>query len=282
MSKSFFDNLLRFVRRVTRDCLRIAFYYPLDQIELLLGKRDRTTPPRWLVSTGGTGNNPKIAQELSERIIANTDLQPQHRVLDIGCGIGKLANPLTRHLSGEGRYEGIDIQARAIRWLNKNITREHANFRFQWMDVYSELYNRRGAVPDFEYEFPYPDETFDLIVLISVFSHMLLPGTSRYLDEIQRLLKPSGLCYATFFLLNESNLEQVRLGNTTRKFPHMEENYATSSKLVPEEVVAYKEEWLMEQLSVKGLALRRPVDYGDLVHTAHGQSTLVFGRDRVS
>src|SRR5262249_46160271 len=50
------------------------------------------------------------AQELLER-----GLKPQHRVLDVGCGIGPLAIGLIPHLT-TGSYEGLDVHGEAIAW----------------------------------------------------------------------------------------------------------------------------------------------------------------------
>ena len=38
-------------------------------------------------------------------------LQADHQVLDIGCGVGRLAVPLTRKLGPRGGYQGFDVAA---------------------------------------------------------------------------------------------------------------------------------------------------------------------------
>ena len=43
-----------------------------------------------------------------------------------------------------------------------------------------------------EYTFPYEDGEFDVVVLTSVFTHMLPDDVAHYLDEIARVLKPGG------------------------------------------------------------------------------------------
>ncbi len=49
-------------------------------------------------------------------------LRPSDRVLDVGCGVGRMAVPLTRYLSPEGRYEGFDVMANAVEWCQRHIT----------------------------------------------------------------------------------------------------------------------------------------------------------------
>ena len=47
-------------------------------------------------------------------VLERHGLKPEHRVLDIGCGVGRVALPLTRYLTS-GTYDGFDIVKRWIR-----------------------------------------------------------------------------------------------------------------------------------------------------------------------
>jgi len=47
-------------------------------------------------------------------LLERAQLRPDNRVLDIGSGNGQKARVLTRHLSAQGSYEGIDIVAPAV------------------------------------------------------------------------------------------------------------------------------------------------------------------------
>jgi SAM-dependent methyltransferase len=85
-------------------------------------------------------------------------LQPQHRVLDVGCGIGRMAVPLTEYLSSADSYEGIDIVPQGIAWCSVNITPKFPNFRFQLADVFSKYYNPVSRTLASEYRFPFPDD----------------------------------------------------------------------------------------------------------------------------
>ena len=70
---------------------------------------------------------------------------PHERVLEVGCGIGRMAVPLTGYLSG-GEYEGFDGMPKAIEWCQENISSEYPKFRFQVADVYNKKYNLRGDI----------------------------------------------------------------------------------------------------------------------------------------
>ena len=51
--------------------------------------------------------------------------------------------------------------------------------------------------------FPCADNSFDLVFLTSVFTHMFAGDVENYLSEISRVLKPGGKCLITWFLLDE-------------------------------------------------------------------------------
>lgn len=58
-------------------------------------------------------------------LVRFTSLSARSRVLDIGCGLGRVAIPLTSHLepSDEStRYEGIDVAADSIAWCDQHIS----------------------------------------------------------------------------------------------------------------------------------------------------------------
>jgi SAM-dependent methyltransferase len=101
------------------------------------------------------------------------------RVLDFGCGAGRTL----RHFAdqaGEAELWGCDIDEPSITWM-----REHVSPPFH---VFTN-----GSEPPLDR----PDESFDLIWAISVFTH-LAENWSRWLAELNRVLKPDGLLFATF------------------------------------------------------------------------------------
>lgn len=56
-------------------------------------------------------------------------------MLDVGCGSGRMALPLTGYLNSEGRYAGFDISQKAIAWCQEHITSAHPNFQFEVSDI---------------------------------------------------------------------------------------------------------------------------------------------------
>ncbi|TMK69277.1 MAG: class I SAM-dependent methyltransferase [Actinobacteria bacterium] len=61
---------------------------------------------------------------------ASRGLQPHHRVLDLGCGVGRFAVALAGYLDERGSYVGIDIHKRSIRICQEYIGQKLDNFKF--------------------------------------------------------------------------------------------------------------------------------------------------------
>ena len=148
-------------------------------------------------------NYAEVAQNLFELVKDLCDITPDDRVLDVGCGAGRLAGPLTGFLGPEGSYEGFDSSKERIDWCNEHIAPHHPRFRFTVADVYSGQYNPAAAPRRASTSFPYGDGEFDVVLLSSVFTHMLPDDVAHYLDEIGRVMKPGGRSMITWFLLND-------------------------------------------------------------------------------
>jgi SAM-dependent methyltransferase len=189
-------------------------------------------------------------------------LQPHHRVLDVGCGSGRMAAPLTRYLDETGSYEGFDIVPEAIEWCRENITSRYPRFHFSLADVVNTRYNAGGSQRPEEYEFPYRESEFDFVFLTSVFTHMLPEGVKRYLSEIHRVLKPAGRMFATFYLLGPEALEAMGAGTSRLTFEHDMGTHRLRGIEVPEAVVAYAQEFVLRSLEEHGLEVVPPIYRG--------------------
>jgi SAM-dependent methyltransferase len=77
------------------------------------------------------------------------------------------------------------------------------NFQFYQIDIYDKHYNPAGHCKASEYRFPFPDDSFDFVMLGSVFTHMLPDGVRNYLSEIRQVLAPGGRCMISYFFLND-------------------------------------------------------------------------------
>jgi SAM-dependent methyltransferase len=217
-----------------------------------------------LVSKGDTEVFLAVGREFLGHFRELCDLRPDERVLDIGCGLGRVAIPLTGYLTAEGGYEGFDIDREAIHWCNEHITGSHPNFRFRLADLFSQRYNPGGHIRAADFEFPYRDGEFDFAFASSVFTHMLPEDMERYFAEVARVLKPGGRWLATFFLLNDESLRSVEAGtvDSTLGFDNDFGTYRVTFLNEPEGVVGYREDFVVELYERFGFAIRKPIEYG--------------------
>jgi SAM-dependent methyltransferase len=234
-------GVMRLVRRYSpfwlRRVLRTPYLLALDGMDLMRGKRNPLTPPRYL-NYADSGGYAEVGPEFLGYYKDLCALQPHHRVLDVGCGIGRMAVPLTGYLV-DGSYEGLDIVPSGIRWCREHISRRYPQFRFQLADIYNKQYNPRGHCQPREYRFPFSEGEFDLVFLISVFTHMLTADVEHYLSETSRVLRPGAKCLFTFFLLDGEARERVAAGTAAIPFDHQLPGCWTSDPVTPETAVAY-------------------------------------------
>ncbi len=222
---------------------------------------DELLPPKDLrLSVGGSFK--AIGTEFFRYFIEIAGLQPDEAVLDVGCGVGRMAVPLTQYLSDRGRYEGFDIVESGITWCQSVISHRYPNFQFQRADLYNQYYNPTGQEQANTYRFPYSDNCFDFVFLTSVFTHILPDGIDNYLREISRVLKPGGRGLITAFLLNEDSLSCLESGLSTLELPEIFDNYRLADKTFPESAVAYEERFFLELAEQVGLKVNSPVYYG--------------------
>lgn len=191
-----------------------------------------------------------------EALVKRARLLPTERVLDLGCGPGHHARPLTEYLSPEGRFDGLDIDSAVIDFC-KQAYAGHRNFNFIHADICNEHYNPRGKFKQREYRLPYGDAEFDVVYSVSLFTHLLPEDTASYLKEIRRVLKSSGRFISTFFLLTEESRDAIvsKDNRAVFRFPHNVGIVRVLSTEDPAAGVAYEESWIRHILAESGLRL---------------------------
>lgn len=106
-------------------------------------------------------------------------LQKNHYVIDVGCGSGRLAKPLSEYLTG--KYLGIDVVPQLIDYACKLVGRP--DWRFEMA---------QGLT------IPEADGKADMVCFFSVLTHLLHEESFVYLREARRVLKPGGKILLSF------------------------------------------------------------------------------------
>lgn len=190
-----------------------------------------------------------LADILNENI--GFDRPVKVNVLEIGCGCGRVAFGLTKFNNIE--YTGVDIDRISLEACQANILLKQNGYSFELMDVFNREYNPSGKFKAISYTFPYPNQHFDVIFLVSVFTHMLSDDVEKYIQEISRMLKPGGTCMFTAFLMDHG-----------RDFEHSELSFRFSngpsfycSRQVPEKSVGYYLDFFQQRFNENNMSLSK-------------------------
>jgi ubiquinone/menaquinone biosynthesis C-methylase UbiE len=131
----------------------------------------------WLVEL----ENPFAKNYNARTIIQQLNLQPGMRVLDAGCGPGRVTVPLARALGSPGEVVAIDIQPRMLeRAREKARAAGLTNIRFHELAIEEKKLG---------------NAQYDRVLLVTVLGE--IPDRGVALREIHRALKPGGILSIT-------------------------------------------------------------------------------------
>jgi cyclopropane fatty-acyl-phospholipid synthase-like methyltransferase len=129
------------------------------------------------------------------RLVRKAGLREDSRLLDWGCGAGRLAVGITLELGHIREYHGVDVQEKLVRWAAANLADEHT--RFTLVDQHNARYNPAGRAG---FEIPSDDGSVDVFYGYSVFSHMVADDVAGYSRTIAKILSPDGRVFLTAFV----------------------------------------------------------------------------------
>lgn len=135
---------------------------------------------------------------LELELLRHYGLKPEHYLIDVGCGSGRLAAPLAGYLTG--RYLGTDVVEALIDYAREQVQR--SDWRFE---ITSNL------------RIPERENQADMVCFFSVLTHLLHEQSYVYLREARRVVKRGGSIVFSFLEFNipshwavfESNLRDI-------------------------------------------------------------------------
>jgi SAM-dependent methyltransferase len=210
-------------------------------------------PPESLRLGVGPGDYDEQGRSTLALLERLTGVETSDRVLDVGCGLGRIAWPLSERLGRRGSYTGLDVVKAYTDWCESHLGLDPARFHFHHADVHTSFYNPGGAIEPGNFVFPWPDGSFTLAIATSLFTHLLAPEAAHYLGEIARTLAPGGRLFASFFLLDDRGRYAAATGLSDPTFLSPTEHGLLHDPAVPESGVAHDAQWLMATLAAAGL-----------------------------
>lgn len=163
-------------------------------------------PPKAL-NYAADGDFVSQGDELVRTLQWDFSLSDGQRILDIGSGIGRIATALHR-AKRDVRYAGFDIVKYGVLWCKKKLS-ESEGYHFTHADIFNPFYNPRGRIDPCAYSFPYADNSFDLLIAVSVYTHLLEQETRAYFKQSMRVMDRGGKAYFTTFLIEDAIPDQA-------------------------------------------------------------------------
>lgn len=154
---------------------------------IALTARLAKTPQAW-TDVQGYLERGRMALRAIERVLPGDWTWPNKRILDFGCGAGRVVRHLD-HVAVTGEVWGSDIDPRCIAWNTEHLGP-------------SISFTVNGPTPPL----PFESNKFDLVYALSVFTHIDTHWAS-WLLELHRILVPGGILVAT--IMSEAMCEAV-------------------------------------------------------------------------
>lgn len=130
------------------------------------------------------GGSYDLFGKIEANLLKHLGLADGMRIIDLGCGSGRLASAL--HETANISYVGIDI----IQSLLDYAKSKAPGFEF--------LLHRELSIPQ-------QDNSADMVSAFSLFTHLLHAESYIYLEECVRVLKPGGRVVFSFLEFAEPN-----------------------------------------------------------------------------
>lgn len=165
---------------------------PLPPIELR--RAIGPTDPSWFDNPSGRG-------ALDDLRIPGKPAIDYRRVLDFGCGCGRVARQMMQQKKQPIEYCGLDLNKAAIEWSAENLSPRHPGFTFRHLDFHNAQFNPGGAPQPLP--FPVPENHYTLALACSVFTHIIESDIGFFFRECAKALADDGLLWSTWFVFDK-------------------------------------------------------------------------------
>jgi ubiquinone/menaquinone biosynthesis C-methylase UbiE len=158
----------------------IAFFLLIGIVWRLLSQRMSLACPSWL-GWMVERDNPFAKVSTAKFIIEQLYLQPEVRIVDIGCGPGRVTIPLAKKIGSNGSIVAMDIQQGMLQQVEEKAKAAHLNnIRFL-----------NAGIGEGKLEHNY----YDYALLVTVLGE--IPDQHAALQETFDALKPGGILSVT-------------------------------------------------------------------------------------
>lgn len=228
----------------------------------LIGLPGRVADPaRWgdpwqmFHNDGSTQDFRASGDAILAELVEYGGLKSSDRVLDIGCGNGRIARPLQGFLAPEASYLGFDLSRAAVEGCRRRYG-EDPRFGFAHADLYNSEYNRGGAIQQEAFVFPCADASVDFAFAISVLTHMEIEPIAHYARELKRTLAPGGRAFLTIFLLDDARRDEIEAGHAGLPFKAWKDGVMVVDANAQESAIAHPETDVRARFKAAGLTVR--------------------------
>jgi ubiquinone/menaquinone biosynthesis C-methylase UbiE len=146
----------------------------------LISDRRSIPCPSWL-SWMVEADNPVFRNDSARVILSHLNIQAGMRVLDYGCGPGRLALPLARQVGPQGQVTALDLQSEMLAKVRAKAQAENLT-NIEYVQASAGDTHLKA-------------DSYDAALLVTVLGE--LPDPMRALGEIHACLKPGGLLSIT-------------------------------------------------------------------------------------
>lgn len=143
------------------------------------------------------------------------------RMLDVGCGVGRLYLAAKPYLTDGDTYLGIDVGKGFIDICNDHYDQPGVSFRHTEASNGYYAKDVRGE----PVAWPIEDGAHNLVTALSVWTHLREEDWRFYLNEVGRVLSPGGRAIISFFILDDLYRPETKTAKISKFYPQPESKW---------------------------------------------------------